>query len=73
MKKLTLAAVMAALLIVGVCAESVWADIIFTGDAEGWLASINIPAITVELKTRDTTEWNQNLAGIKAIFGYYRN
>jgi g-D-glutamyl-meso-diaminopimelate peptidase len=43
-----------------------------TGDAEGWLASINIPAITVELKTHETIEWDKNLAGIKAIFEYYR-
>lgn len=42
-----------------------------TGDAEGWLASINIPAITVELKTHDTIEWAGNLAGIKALFDYY--
>jgi hypothetical protein len=43
-----------------------------TGDAEGWLASLNIPAITVELKTHNTIEWDQNLAGIKALFDYYR-
>ncbi len=42
-----------------------------TGDAEGWLASINIPAITVELKTHETIEWDRNLAGIKALFSYY--
>ncbi|MEK7180558.1 MAG: M14 family zinc carboxypeptidase [Patescibacteria group bacterium] len=42
-----------------------------TGDVEGWLASINIPAITVELKTHETVEWEQNLAGIKALFEYY--
>jgi len=42
-----------------------------TGDAEGWLASINIPAITVELSTHETVEWEQNLAGIKALFEYY--
>jgi hypothetical protein len=42
-----------------------------TGDAEGWLASINIPAITVELKTHETIEWEKNLAGIKALFDYY--
>ncbi len=41
-----------------------------TGDAEGWLASINIPAITVELKTHETVEWEQNLAGIKALLKY---
>lgn len=43
-----------------------------TGDAEGWLASINIPAITVELKTHETVELDRNLAGIKALFEYYR-
>ncbi|MEX2014120.1 MAG: M14 family metallopeptidase [Parcubacteria group bacterium] len=42
-----------------------------TGDIEGWLASKNIPAITVELKTHQTVEWPQNLAGIKALFTYY--
>lgn len=42
------------------------------GDAEGWLASINIPAITVELKTHETIEWKQNLAGITALVKYYK-
>jgi predicted deacylase len=43
-----------------------------TGDAEGWLASINIPAITVELKTHESVEWEKNLEGIKALFNYYK-
>jgi hypothetical protein len=42
-----------------------------TGDAEGWLASIGIPAITVELETHETVEWAKNLAGVKAILGYF--
>lgn len=42
-----------------------------TGAADGWFASIGIPAITVELKTHETIEWEQNLAGIRALFGYY--
>ncbi|MEK7579020.1 MAG: M14 family metallopeptidase [Patescibacteria group bacterium] len=42
-----------------------------TGDAEGWLASINIPAITVELSTHETTEWEKNLAGMKALLTQY--
>ncbi len=42
-----------------------------TGDAEGWLASLNIPAITVELQTHETVEWERNLSGIKALFQYY--
>ncbi|MDO8590624.1 MAG: M14 family metallopeptidase, partial [bacterium] len=43
-----------------------------TGAADDWLASINIPAITVELKTHETVEWERNLAGIKALFEYYK-
>jgi hypothetical protein len=42
-----------------------------SGDAEGWLASINIPAITVELSTHETIEWEKNLVGSKALFEYY--
>lgn len=42
-----------------------------TGDSEGWLASIGIPAITVELKTHETIEWEKNLLGIKALLTYY--
>jgi len=43
-----------------------------TGDAEGWLASINIPAITVELKTHETIEWEKNLLGITAVLNHFR-
>jgi hypothetical protein len=43
-----------------------------TGDAEGWLASIGIPALTVELKTHEAIEWEKNLAGVKALFTYYK-
>jgi hypothetical protein len=42
-----------------------------TGDAEGWLASIGIPAITVELETHETIEWERNLSGFKALIEYY--
>jgi len=38
-----------------------------TGDVEGWLASIGVPAITVELETRNSIEWQRNLAGTKAL------
>lgn len=41
-----------------------------TGAAEDWLSSINIPSITVELKTHETTEWERNLAGVKALIEY---
>ncbi len=39
-----------------------------TGDVEGWLASIGIAAITVELETRTETEWERNRAGTSAMF-----
>lgn len=42
-----------------------------TGDATDWLASLKIPAITVELKTRQSVEWDKNLAGVKALINYY--
>ena len=42
-----------------------------TGDAEGWLASIGIPAITVELETRTSIEWTRNLAGVNALLNQF--
>lgn len=42
-----------------------------TGDAEGWLASIGIPAITVELETRTESEWERNQKAIEAILKTY--
>jgi hypothetical protein len=43
-----------------------------TGDAEGWLASIGIPALSVELSTHETIEWEKNLAGATALINYFR-
>ncbi len=42
-----------------------------TGDAEGWLASIGIPAITVEMETRTATDWNRNVRGVTALLNHY--
>lgn len=45
-----------------------------TGDVEGWLASIGIPAITVELATHEDVEWERNLPAIEAVIeGYAQN
>ena len=38
-----------------------------TGDVEGWLASLGIAAITIELEGRLTPEWERNLAGTQAM------
>ncbi len=38
-----------------------------TGDAEGWLASLGIPAITVELVSHEAVEWEKNRAGMEAV------
>ena len=43
-----------------------------TGDAEGWLASIGIPAITVELETRTSSEWERNKKAIEAVLSTYK-
>ena len=42
-----------------------------TGAADDWLATVGIPAVTVELKTHESIDWEKNLAGIKALFEYY--
>lgn len=42
-----------------------------TGDAEGWLASVGIPAITVELSSHESVEWEKNLAGLSALLARY--
>lgn len=42
-----------------------------TGDMVDWLAKNKIPAISVLLTTHTDTEWNKNLAGIKALLNHY--
>jgi len=42
-----------------------------TGESADWLASQGIAAISVELKTHETIEWEKNLAGVKALIKYY--
>lgn len=42
-----------------------------TGDVEGWLASIGIPAVTVELSSHETIEFEQNRAGVMALLQKY--
>lgn len=42
-----------------------------TGDAEGWLASIGIPAITVEFHTHESIDWEENLNGVMALIQVY--
>ncbi len=42
------------------------------GASEDWLASQNIPAITVELASHKTVEWEKNLLGIRALLEFYK-
>src|SRR6056297_246828 len=42
-----------------------------TGDVEGWLASIGIPAVTVELENFNAVEWERNRAGVESWLTYY--
>ena len=44
---------------------------VITGDASNWLATQNIPAITVELKSDEALEWEKNLAGMMAVLQQY--
>jgi predicted deacylase len=41
-----------------------------TGDAGNWLSTRSIPAITVELSTHESLDWEQNLAGLQALMKY---
>lgn len=43
-----------------------------TGDAGDWLAAQDIPTISVELKTHESLDWEQNLAGLLALMDHYR-
>ena len=42
-----------------------------TGDLVNWLASENIPAISVLLSDRQNTEWSKNRAGITAVINAF--
>lgn len=53
-------------------AFGMWTAYPVTGAAEDWLASLGIPAVTVELETRDSIEWERNLAGTIATLELYR-
>lgn len=44
---------------------------VVNGASEDWLASIGIPAITVELQTHETIEWERNIAGVQALLKYF--
>ncbi|MFO0719025.1 MAG: M14 family metallopeptidase [Candidatus Paceibacterota bacterium] len=41
------------------------------GASDGWLTTIGIPTLTVELKTHESVEFDQNLLGVKALIEYY--
>ncbi len=44
-----------------------------TGDMTNWLAKIGTPAVSILLTNHTDTEWSKNLAGVKALLGYYAN
>ncbi|MCA9355725.1 hypothetical protein KC865_04265 [Candidatus Kaiserbacteria bacterium] len=44
---------------------------VVTGAAEDWLASLGIPTVSVELTSRTDSEYEQNLAGVKAVLDLY--
>lgn len=42
-----------------------------TGDVEGWLASVGVPALSVELSSHEAVEWSKNRLGIEALLKQY--
>lgn len=44
-----------------------------TGAAEDWLASIGVPAITVELATHEELDWERNRKGVEVLLGNYQS
>lgn len=44
-----------------------------TGDMMNWLAKKGVPAISVLLTNHTDTEWDKNLAGVKAVLDRYKN
>jgi predicted deacylase len=42
-----------------------------TGAADDWLASVDTPAVTVELSSHNSIEWDKNIKGIKAVLSLY--
>ena len=43
-----------------------------TGDASDWLALQGIPSFSVELKTHNRLDWDENLAGTLALIEHFR-
>jgi len=52
-------------------AAGLWTAYPVTGAAEDWLASLGIPAITVEFETRDSPEWERNWVAVQALLQAY--
>ena len=55
----------------GYDAAGLWTAYQVTGDAEGWLATLGIPAVTVEFAAFNDPEFTQNLAGVEAVLEAY--
>lgn len=55
----------------GYTAHKTFDSYAINGASDGWLSSIGIPALTVELKTHEAVEFDQNLLGVKALLEYY--
>lgn len=56
----------------GYTAQKTFDSYAINGASDGWLSSIGIPTLTVELKTHETVEFDQNLLGVKALLEYYK-
>ncbi len=51
----------------GYPAQDTFTGYVVNGDASDWLATIGVPSIGAELKSHETVEFEQNLAGLEAV------
>ena len=51
----------------GYPAQDTFSGYVVNGDASDWMATVGIPSLGIELKTHETVEFDQNLAGVRAV------
>ncbi len=51
----------------GYPAQDTFSGYVVNGDASDWMATVGIPSLGIELKTHETVEFDQNLAGVRTL------
>lgn len=55
----------------GYKAEKTFDSYAITGDSGDWLSTLDIPSVSVELKTHNSIEWDKNLLGIESLINFF--